>query len=1493
MAGSDRVKWTQVRVPAQLPAAVPCCPPTPDMAGTAAFDPPSCRQVVWRVHKSSPATLEIFELDDNEAHLSGLQLAFEEPLSPFLAVYPDQVQMSYEEGTLSACVVTISGAVYILKIRTLYKYRNVSALARSEMVQFSLTGDLARLDQITSFAALGGSICVGGKNGSILCYPLEPIIGEARDQCFELKDSDALFGRLWGLVARVKSAGPLQSLNMQLHKGRVLLFALHEDGTFRLWDLYDRSRLLNFNLYKGDLTGCTPKMMWVQEQGLRSGSRQIAFLFRSIGATVGDTVHIYDLQFGQMDGAIGQATLRFQLQVPCIQGIVLDLKLLSDSFWKLEEVDGQFNLVCYTAKREELLERCELLEAELEDQLFQKPSDNWEDLILFQQSTITSVKTELQLPVSELFLSRILQPGVFQQHLLHKVLEKNKRRTSEPHFLMLTRDGVRKEILAAIEAENIGDDKLDYLMEWKAFCSDYFTLWKQNNTPYGLILDSHTGSIGLIRRQSLSIKRSLSDFEKLYLDRGSTNPLWSTLRLDSGNGSETDFLGSLFRCTSTISRQLGRLPVSAFGQALLGNKHVSVSHVCSVFLHLLDVGYDHSIFTMETSHFGVDAGRRKKLDYCQQHRKFELQMILDLQHLRDSVGSWDRVLDNIEKYVSHLMQDTRISISRETFEGLEYGIISKRLVLKSTAQLSWTHFEAARDLLLLLGYIMNIKGQVGISTKEVSKLHQKLIVQVKKMLLLSLLVHWLSISFAELAPPEDFSLHLSTLQLDCVAAEKPNNQHLGAGEMTLAEILLSACSESPMKGLFLKSKGLITSDGLLFTTKAFTSWLMWGESSDLGQSFSSHSVALAATLLQHGQYTALQDFLRIVDDICNEIEVHGWQSLRGDWCARLHLMGCGLLGQTRNSLKEIANENRVEKAVHCFFRVASAMGQDGEDLHTLLLKTGMQTSFPVYGSASAWKFQYFEWVMQIFEQNNVSEGACQFAHAALQEVDEAAKSYNTETLELLNAASVIKGRLWANIFKFSLDQKHFKEAYCAIISNPDKESKYICLRRFLIVLCEQKATEVLCGSELPYAGMLERVEQELVWKADYSDITANPNPFKLLYSFHMQRNNWRRAALYMYLYAVRMKETGLTEAHLSVTFVLQEQLNSLAAAINALHLVDSMYAWLDLESDVFGSLNCRPSSKRIRVYANNDAGHLAQRSRRSHVDLGELEKDYALTLAQLLLVEAGVQLNLHGGDLSPPDLLALLVQSGLYEMAFTVLFRFWKNSSQNNELERIFRIMAERWCSRQQENRVTIPSSRALIESERKLLLLPCSEPENSIKVANSSIDVIAKDVMSNTACNSLQVCLEKYAKLHSRLPVVVAETMLSIDRLMELPVWLVDMLKGGRQAGAEGMSTPGADPGALLRMYLDYGRISEAAVLLLDYVKAWANLPPTDVIKRKKMCGVWFPYTLLDRLKAALSEVKKSEQFESLENLLDSTLQRHFNQVETDSNDVKSLVRN
>ena len=43
----------------------------------------------------------------------------------------------------------------------------------------------------------------------------------------------------------------------------------------------------------------------------------------------------------------------------------------------------------------------------------------------------------------------------------------------------------------------------------------YFHYWCKNSAPYGLLVDSSTGAVGLIRKDSLSLFRCLEDIELL------------------------------------------------------------------------------------------------------------------------------------------------------------------------------------------------------------------------------------------------------------------------------------------------------------------------------------------------------------------------------------------------------------------------------------------------------------------------------------------------------------------------------------------------------------------------------------------------------------------------------------------------------------------------------------------------------------------------------------------------------------------------------------------------------------------------------------------------------------------------------------------------------------------------------------------------------------------------------------------------------------------
>jgi len=49
--------------------------------------------------------------------------------------------------------------------------------------------------------------------------------------------------------------------------------------------------------------------------------------------------------------------------------------------------------------------------------------------------------------------------------------------------------------------------------------------------------------------------------------------------------------------------------------------------------------------------------------------------------------------------------------------------------------------------------------------------------------------------------------------------------------------------------------------------------------------------------------------------------------------------------------------------------------------------------------------------------------------------------------------------------------------------------------------------------------------------------------------------------------------------------------------------------------------------------------------------------------------------------------------------------------------------------------------------------------------------------------------------------------------------------LQGGKDAGGAGMAGLGADPAALLRIYLEFDRLAEATALVLEYIRAWSSL--------------------------------------------------------------------
>ncbi|KFK45088.1 hypothetical protein AALP_AA1G342200 [Arabis alpina] len=96
--------------------------------------------------------------------------------------------------------------------------------------------------------------------------------------------------------------------------------------------------------------------------------------------------------------------------------------------------------------------------------------------------------------------------------------------------------------------------------------------------------------------------------------------------------------------------------------------------------------------------------------------------------------------------------------------------------------------------------------------------------------------------------------------------------------------------------------------------------------------------------------------------------------------------------------------------------------------------------------------------------------------------------------------------------------------------------------------------------------------------------------------------------------------------------------------------------------------------------------------------------------------------------------------------------------------------------------------------------------------------------------------------------------------------------------------------PPALFQLYVDYGRLTEATNLLLEYMKSFASSKPADVLKRKKVSGVWFPYTTMERLWWELEKSMNSgwmlEQCQKLKEQLHQALLKHLKLLKVDSDD-------
>ena len=228
------------------------------------------------------------------------------------------------------------------------------------------------------------------------------------------------------------------------------------------------------------------------------------------------------------------------------------------------------------------------------------------------------------------------------------------------------------------------------------------------------------------------------------------------------------------------------------------------------------------------------------------------------------------------------------------------------------------------------------------------------------------------------------------------------------------------------------------------------------------------------------------------------------------------------------------------------------------------------------------------------------------------------------------------------LFSYHLKLGHNDDAYDAMVSNPDKMRRKDSLRQFLVTLFDRGELAVLSG--YPYIDMLDDVENIIESRARSADLSVN-NYYDFLYSFHIAKENYRKAAHVMYECGSRL---GLELNNLQG---LKKQAQSYLACINSLRLVNKKYQWIVKPGH--GMMANGKSPKRSH---EGEERELTGNSSIEVIELEDIEKELILTQARLKLCGSGDNMSslpLTPG-LTPAETVALLTVSNLYMDAVNI-----------------------------------------------------------------------------------------------------------------------------------------------------------------------------------------------------------------------------------------------
>nr|XP_046249005.1 nuclear pore complex protein Nup160 isoform X1 [Scatophagus argus] len=547
-------------------------------------------------------------------------------------------------------------------------------------------------------------------------------------------------------------------------------------------------------------------------------------------------------------------------------------------------------------------------------------------------------------------------------------------------------------------------------------------------------------------------------------------------------------------------------------------------------------------------------------------------------------------------------------------------------------------------------------------------------------------------------------------------------------------------------------------------------------------------------LMANCQYTQLQEYVRLI----------------GPWC-QVNIGSCRfMLGQCY-----LAN-GEGQKALQCFQEAATEV--EKEEFLMRLTATEEEEA------ASTPRLQYYNKVLRLLEDVGLPELVIQLASLAI-----------TEAINDVNSQAA----LWTRVFKHHLDLGHNSEAYEALTQNPDSSMQLDCLRQLVVVLCERSQLQDLV--QFPYVNLHDEVVSIIESRARGLDLLAH-NYYELLYAFHINRHNYRKAGTVMFEFGMRLGREVRTRVG------LQKQVNCYLAALNCLRLIRPEYAWIVQPAP--GAVYERPGASPKR----NSDGEFSSQPVKRQVDileLKDLEKEYILSRSRLTLAQHHPPSAAIAGSASAEEMVALLVQTGLFDSALSVCQTFKLNLTSVFE-GLTFKCIKLQFGGEEAQNEAW------------------------SWLAANQLSSVVNTKESSATdeAWRLLASYLDRYPSTNAQHHRCVINKLLSHG--VPLPDWLVKSYKA-------------VDAASLLRLFLNFDLLDAAAELVLEYVDALLGKGHQYFGIERPLSAtsssVWLPYTSVDQLLQTLNETqtnssmynKVREKLDEYHRLVEQTTKRRL----------------